>query len=293
MAHTNQTNMSFFSFRVRGGTPVMGINAPFVYEYGKSPRRGVILGPRQRNVIIDRGRELVAFKPIKGAQTLLGSADSAPVYKDGKFVSGSIITIGRQHFIVRPTSDGKYQLLVQTGLPTNPRLALEEYGRLNKEGKLPTAHGYLIDDGTLAIASVEADETVTTEGEEVPTKLQGLVKHIRWAVSRDRVPTTDIPFWREDYLYASPGADIYVFGAYGEQTRLVLQKDGMLRQEDTIPLSARQKFDEQELARIAKRASERAARARNGVSTSEVSAEAKPEETSSPEPKGFFGKIFG
>ncbi len=261
MAPQNQTSMSFLSFGVNGGKLVEGVNAPYVYKPGNRPRRGVILGARQRNIVVDKdGYEHATFKPLKGSQTLLGSQDSPPEFRHGRFVKGSVETIGRQHFITAPVGDGKHQILVQTGLPTNPRVALEMYDRLQREGKLPTAHGYLIDDGTLELASAKADDSVTVEGEEVPTGLRGLVKHIRWAVSRDRVPTTDIPLWREDYLYASPGAEIFVFGAYGETTRLVLQQDGTLRQEASASLMARQKFDEQELKRIAKRKAEKAER---------------------------------
>ncbi len=261
MAPKNPASMSFLSFGVNGGKLVEGVNAPYIYKPGNHPRRGVILGARQRNIVVDRdGREHPTFKPLKGSQTLLGSQDSPPEFRHGRFVKGSVETIGRQHFITAPAGDGKHQILVQTGLPTNPRIALEVYDRLQREGKLPTAHGYLIDDGTLEIASVEADESVTIEGETVPTGLRGLVKHIKWAVSRDRVPTTDIPIWREDYLYASPGAEIYVFGAYGEMTRLVLQQDGTLRQEESVSSAARQRFDEQETKRIAKRKAEKAER---------------------------------
>lgn len=291
MAHNQAKNMSYFSFRVQGGKPTEGINAPLVYESpGKQPRRGIILGPRQRTVLIDRGQEQVVYRPRQGAQTLLGSADSRPVYERGKFTAGSITTVGRHHFVVRPVGDGKYSLFVQTGLPTNPRLALEEYDKLQKVGKLPTAHGYLIDDGTLALASVEADESISADGEETPASVkEKLVKHIRWAVSRDRVPSTDIPLWREDFLYASPGAEIYVFGSYGEQTHFILQKDGSLRQESDVPTAARLKFDEQEIDRIAKRAAERKARAAKRESAVVEEAAAPTDE---PKPKGLLGRLF-
>ena len=224
-----QSNTAFFDFNI-GEQPIPGVIAPMLLVRGDT-RRGIILGKRVQLRGRGRGQGGNVLKPVGGAQTVLASMDSPPVFGGRKLRAGRVVKRDGRHLIVKPGREYNALILhIRTGLPTDPRKAFEMYVKRAGEGITPTSHGYLVDDGTKPLASFEEvtdPESVSSPG------APGLISHLKWAVAKDRVPETDIPYWREDLFELRDGASLYVFGPYGQTTRLI-NHEGILRQEEVM-----------------------------------------------------------
>ena len=264
--------------------PRAGIRAARLFHPSdKVERVGVLLGGKTKAVDL-AGQSLTnKFVPNPGSTVVWAHPDSMPQLQkvgDGEVIySASVITLGRQQFIVRPEAvadDGSCIVHIESGIFGELDLATLKDKELFRHGSFALEP----DSATL----VGMQESIGDVPDNAPGK--GLAKRLKWRVTRDISDQVQIPWHRNDLWKVKPDGQILVQGVNGESFRLIALKGGALRKVEAPNGHARfEQLDDERLARNLARRKKRIVPA----TSADIAALPAPEMAAvAEEPKGLF-----
>jgi len=264
--------------------PRAGIRAARLFHPSdKIERVGVLLGSKTR-AVDTAGLSLTdKFVPSPGSTVVWTHPDSMPQLQrvgDGEVIySASVISLGRQRFIVRPEAvadDGSCIVHIESGI----------FGELDlatlKDKELFPHGSFALDPGSTLVGM---NESVGDVPDNAPSK--GLAKRLKWRVTRDISDSVQIPWHRNDLWQVKPDGQILVQGVNGESFRLIALRGGALRKVEAP--NGHATFEQLEGERLARNIARRKERIVPATSA-DVATLPAPETMAAvaEEPKGFF-----
>lgn len=241
-------NTAFFHPATKAGLRT-GILVHDLFNAGlQGLRQGILLGSKQIADLTIGDAPARVDIPRKGSNVVwakegesLDLVRKRENEKSGLLTAASVFTErteagGIRHFITHPVGDGKYLVLVQTGLFGTPEGHIAQVLENARNGLLPVDHGsFALDDGSTVVDKSEESADQVVEGSNLPPQ----AKRLRWWRPRTRLPGSDMPARKMDLWSLEEGAEILVADIWdGHDCRITIRNGQVVKVD--APRNARQ-----------------------------------------------------